>query len=248
MSNLEDKLPPHSIEAESSILGCVLMSPRDSMDLCGEKGVTDSWFYDLRHGFLFSILDQMHLANDRIDLITVNQRLKNSNQLETVGGSAYVSALMDAVPSASGLTQYITIVREKFILRGMLQVCIRTIGKVRESENNVDALLEDTEKEIHKVSEARFDGGKSRMLEPKEAARAFTEDLQRRFDLKGALSGLATGFTRLDRMTSGYQLGELVIIGARPSAGKTALACSTVTQSCLITGIPTAFITCEMSP
>ena len=248
MSNLEDKLPPHSIEAEMSVLGSIFLSPRDSMDLCGEKGVSDSWFYDLRHGLLFSALDKMYLANDFIDLTTVIQRLRNTNQLDSVGGTAYVSGLMDAVASASGLAQYITIVREKFILRGMLQVCVRTIGKVRESENDVDALLEETEKEIQKVSEARFDGGKSRVLEPRESARAFTDDLQRRFELKGALSGIGTGFTRLDKMTSGLQTGELFVVGARPSGGKTAVSCAIVSKACLDNQIPTAFITCEMSP
>lgn len=248
MSNLKDRLPPNSIEAEQGILGCILIAPRDSMDLCGEKGVSDSWFYDLRHGLLFSVLDRMYLSNDRIDLITVQQRLKDSNELEGVGGLAYLSALMDAVPSAANLSYYLDIVREKNILRGMLQVCTRVLGRVHEHEGNVDALLEETEKEIQKVSEARFDGGKSRVLEPRESARAFTDDLQRRFELKGALSGIGTGFTRLDKMTSGLQTGELFVIGARPSGGKTAVSCAIVSKACLDNQIPTAFITCEMSP
>jgi replicative DNA helicase len=130
----------------------------------------------------------------------------------------------------------------------MLQACTQVVARVHEHEGDVDQLLGEVERDIQKISESRFDGGKSRVLEPRESARSFTADLQRRFDLKGALSGIGTGFNRLDKMTSGLQAGELAVIGARPSAGKTAMACSIITRACLLDGVPTAFITCEMSP
>ena len=113
-----DRLPPHSIPAEQGVLGCILLSPTDSTGLCVEKlkGGPES-FYDLRHRTLYEHLVSMYDTKAPVDLITIQQRLKDAGQLDAVGGIAYVASLVDAVPSAANLEYYLGIVREKHLLR-----------------------------------------------------------------------------------------------------------------------------------
>src|SRR5947207_1173813 len=111
---LMDRLPPHSIEAEQGVLGCVMLSPNDSLGHCIEKFKNGAEvFYDLRHQALYELLAEMYDAKEAIDPITVQQRLKDRNQLEALGGTAYLGALMDGVPSAANLEYYVEIIREK---------------------------------------------------------------------------------------------------------------------------------------
>src|SRR6266545_1924205 len=113
-----DRLPPHSLEAEQGVLGCVLLSPGDCMGICIEKFKAGSEvYYDLRHRHIYELLVEMYDHKEAIDLLTVQQRLKDRNQLEAVGGLAYLASLPDAVPSAANLTYYTDILREKHLLR-----------------------------------------------------------------------------------------------------------------------------------
>src|SRR5437660_9247765 len=123
-----DRLPPHSIEAEQGVLGCVLLSPNECMGICIEKFKTGAEvFYDLRHRHIYELLAGMYDHKEAIDLLTVQQRLKDHNQLEAVGGLTYLSSLPDAVPSSANLTYYIDIVREKHLLRRMIQTCTSVV-------------------------------------------------------------------------------------------------------------------------
>src|SRR4029078_13293779 len=110
-------------------------------------------FYDLRHQSIFDLLADMYDQKDAIDLITVQQRLKDNNQLEAVGGLSYLAALIDAVPSAANLEYYLEIVREKFLLRKMIQTCTGVVSRVYEHEGDVDALLDEIERDVLRISE-----------------------------------------------------------------------------------------------
>src|SRR5438132_1429470 len=115
-----DRLPPHSVEAEQGVLGCALLSPNECMGECIEKlKAASEVFYDLRHRTIYEAMVEMFDHKEAIDLITLQQRLKDRQQLEAVGGLPYLSSLPDAVPSAANLGYYLSIVREKFILRKM---------------------------------------------------------------------------------------------------------------------------------
>ena len=134
-----DRLPPHSVEAEQGVLGCLMLSPSDNIGTCIEKFKGGGEvFYDLRHRSLYELLVEMYDAKDAIDLITVPQRLKDKNQLEGVGGVAYITSLLDAVPSAVHLPYYVDIVREKFVLRKMIRTCTDVVGRVYDHEGEVD--------------------------------------------------------------------------------------------------------------
>src|SRR5213082_2185835 len=153
-----DRLPPHSIEAEQGVLGCVLLSPGDCMGICIEKFKAGSdVFYDLRHRHIYDLLAGMYDQQEAIDVLTVHQRLKDRNQLEAVGGLAYLSSLQDCVPSAANLPYYTDIVREKHLLRRMIQTCTSVVGRVYEQEGEVDVLLDEVERDVLRISEDRVE-------------------------------------------------------------------------------------------
>ena len=216
-----DRLPPHSVEAEQGVLGCILLAPNECMGLCIEKFKAGAeTFYDLRHQSIYQLLAEMYDKKDAIDMITVQQRLKDANQLEGVGGLAYLSGLQDAVPSAANLGYYIEIVREKHVLRRMLSACTGVVSRVYEHEGEVDSLLDEVERDILRISEDRET---STVRPMKDLVRGAIDMIQEFHQRAGGLTGLPTGFADFDKMTSGLHGGEMVVIAARPSMGKTSL-------------------------
>src|SRR5208283_3480676 len=216
-----DRLPPHSPEAEQGVLGCVLLSPNECMGECVEK-LKDGKevFYDLRHQTIFETLVTMYDAREAVDVITVQQRLKDKQLLEQVGGIAYLAQLQDAVPSAANLSYYLDIVREKYLLRKMIHTCTDVVGRVYDYEGEGDALMDEVERDVLRISEARVQGA---VLSTKELVGKAIGTIENYFSRKGVLSGLATGFADLDRMTDGLHGSEMIVIAARPSMGKTSL-------------------------
>ena len=217
-----DRLPPHSMEAEQGVLGCALLSPAECLGQCIEKfkGGAEV-FYDLRHRTIYETLVEMFDAKEAMDLITVQQRLRDRKQLDAVGGLAYLSSLPDAVPSAANLEFYVAIVREKFLLRRVISTCTDAVARAFEQEGEVDGLLDEVERDILRISEERVDTQSAGIKELVRKAIATIEDFHQR---QGMLTGLGTGFVDLDKMTSGLHPGEMIVIAARPSMGKTSLA------------------------
>ena len=217
-----DRLPPHSIEAEQGVLGCILLAPNEKLGETIEKfKVGSDVFYDLRHRTVYELLVEMYDKKEPIDLITLQQKLKDRQQLEAVGGLPYLASLPDAVPSAANLDYYQEIVREKYLLRKMIQTCTEVVGRVYEHEGELDALLDGVEKDILHISEARVESESSTIKDLVRTAIKTIEDYHQR---QGALTGLGTGFIDFDKMTSGMHGGEMIVIAARPSMGKTSLA------------------------
>src|SRR5271168_2436550 len=133
-----DRLPPHSIEAEQGVLGCILLSPNDCLGECIEKLKPGHLvFYDLRHQTLFQTLIEMFDEKQAIDLITLPQRLKNNQQIEGAGGLGYISGLSDCVPSAANLQYFLYIFLEEYVLRRMVQVCTEITWRVFDYEGEV---------------------------------------------------------------------------------------------------------------
>src|SRR5689334_25318755 len=207
-----DRLPPHSIEAEQGVLGCAMLSPNECMGECIEKLKASDVFYDLRHRSIYEAMVEMYDHKEAIDSITLQQRLKDRQQLEAVGGVAYLSSLPDAVPSAANLSYYVGIIREKFILRKMIQTCTDVVGRVYEHEGEVDALLDEVERDILHISEARVESSTSTIKELVHNAITTIESFHQR---QGMLTGVGTGFVDLDKMTSGFHEGEMIVVAAR---------------------------------
>ena len=241
-----DRLPPHSPEGEQGVLGCVLLSPNDCMGECIEK-LKDNGkeaFYDLRHQTIYESLAEMYDAKEGIDLITLQQRLKDKGLLEQIGGIPYLSQLQDSVPSAANLSYYLDIVREKFLLRKMISVCSEVVGRVYDFEGEVDALLDEVERDVLKIAESRVQGG---VLSTKDLVVNAVHTIENFFNRKGTLTGVGTGFADLDRMTDGLHQSEMIVIAARPSMGKTSLAMNIVEHVAMEEKLPVGVFSLEMS-
>ncbi len=222
MPGVVDRLPPHSIEAEQGVLGCILLSPHDCMGICIEKLKRGSdVFYDMRHQALYDILAEMYDKKELIDPITLQQYLRDRNQLEALGGMPYIAGLMNCVPSAASLEYYVEIIREKYVLRRMIHTCTSAVAKVYDHQGEVDGLLDEVERDVLQIAEERVAVGTKTIKDLVHSAINTIEDLHQR---QGLLTGLGTGFPDLDRMTSGFHGGEMIVIAARPSMGKTSLA------------------------
>ncbi len=240
-----DRLPPHSIEAEQGVLGCILLSPGDGMGICIEKFKRGSEaFYDLRHRVLYDTFAEMYDRKDPIDLITLHQELKNRNQIEAVGGLGYLSTLSDVVPSAANLAYYIEIVREKYLLRKMIQTCTGVVARVYEHEGAVEGLLDEVERDVLQINQDRVETSSHTIKELVHKAINTIEDYHRR---QGMLTGIATGFTDLDKMTSGLHAGEMVVIAARPSMGKTSFAMNIAEHVAIDLRLPVGVFSLEMT-
>lgn len=240
-----DRLPPHAIEAEQGVLGCLLWSPNDCMGECITKFKGDSEvFYDLRHQTIYDAIQAMYDKREAVDLITLQQRLKDKQMLEQVGGLAYLSSLQDTVPSAANLSYYLDIVLEKAVLRKMIRTCTDIVARAYENEGEVDTLMDEVERDVLRISESRIQGATSSMKELVKKAITTIEDFHQR---QGMLTGISTGFADFDKMTSGLHGGEMVVIAARPSMGKTSLAMNIVEHVVLEERLPVGVFSLEMT-
>jgi replicative DNA helicase len=240
-----DRLPPHSVEAEQGVLGCALLSPPDSLGLCIEKFKSGSEvFYDLRHRTIYELLLEMYERKDAIDLITLQQALKDRGHLEGVGGLAYLASLPDAVPSAANLEYYLDIVREKYVLRRMIGTCTEVVTRAYEHQGEVDELLDEVERDILRISGDRVAAATTTMKELVHRAIHHIEAYHQR---QGQLGGMGTGFVDLDKMTDGFHAGEMIVIAARPSMGKTSLAMNMAENVAVNLKLPVGVFSLEMT-
>jgi len=240
-----DRLPPHSLEAEQGVLGCILISPNQSLGLSLEKLKTGSKaFYDLRHQHLFENMVEMWDSKQPIDLITLQQRLKDKNELDAVGGLGYLAALPEAVPSAANLEYYLDIVQEKGLLRKMIQTCTGVITQIYDYEGEVDQLMDDVESQVLKISEEREETTLRSVKELVNKAITTSEEFHQR---QGMLTGISTGFPDLDKLTSGLHGGEMVVLAARPSMGKTSLAMNIAETVVVEQQLPVGVFSLEMT-
>jgi replicative DNA helicase len=245
LSNSVDRLPPHSPDAEQGVLGCIMLSPNECMGECLAKLKAGSEvFYDLRHQTIFDAMAEMFDKRAGIDLITLQQRLKDQQLLEQVGGIPYLTALLGVVPSAANLSYYLDIVLEKWLMRKMIRVCTDVVSRVYDYEGEVDALMDEVERDVLRISEFRVQSQISTIKQLVNKAINTIEDYHQR---QGKLTGLPTGFIDLDKLTTGMHPGEMIVIAARPSVGKTSLAMNIAEHVALDNNIPVAVFSLEMT-
>ncbi len=240
-------LPPHSLEAEQGVIGCCLIDSQ-KVDEALQHGATPDWFYDLRHRQLFAAVVSMVEEGIGIDLITVSHRMKGLDTLEAVGGLAYLSQLMDAVPSAANLQWYLETLKDMFIRRRLSAALAEGSGRVRNENFKASDILIEVESAI---DGCRIGNAEAESISAKVAASTVWDTVQERAALAkakgGGVTGVPTGFRGLDRMTAGFQPGELSLVAARPGVGKSAILGNFVRAAALDNRIPTLVITAEMS-
>src|SRR6266481_2024052 len=237
------RTPPHSVEAEQGVLGSMLLSPRQAIAECVEK-INEQYFYVPAHQTIYCVLVELWNAGQAIDLITFTQVLRDRNLLESVGGAAFVTSLFTFVPTAANVQYYLDIVRDKYILREIIAAATESVRRAYEEQDEVGNLLDEVEQRIFAVGEDRFKG---QMLSMKDQVMEAIEAIEKLYENRGGITGIATGFTELDRMTDGMHPGEMIVIAARPSMGKTALVMNIAEHVAVQENLPVGVFSLEMS-
>ena len=214
--------PPCSMAAEQALLGGLMLDPEALLDLEGRLRPED--FYFQRHQLIFQAMLELARKDKPVDGVTLKEALAGSNGLDRVGGEAYLAELVGAVPTAKNIRHYAGIVRAKAMLRRLIQVCSEIIRRAYEDgDREIREHLDEAESRIFNLLND-FDASAGEHHQVGEVLTGLYKELLHRYENPGAMHGIPTGFKKLDEMTSGLQRGDLVIIAARPSMGKTALA------------------------
>lgn len=238
------RIPPHSTEAESSVLGGLLLD-NHAWDRVGDM-LLDSDFYRHEHKLIFAAIGGLINASKPADVITVYEQLQSLGKAEEVGGLSYLNALAQYVPSASNIRRYAEIVRERSILRRLVTASDEIATTAFNPKGRpVDKILDEAEQKIFNIGE-----DSSRMKQGFQPMETLVVDLldrvQEMADNPNDITGVPTGFIDLDRMTSGLQAGDMVVLAARPSMGKTAFAVNIAEHVALNEGLPVAIFSMEM--
>jgi len=234
---------PHSLEAEKGLLGSMLLAPAEVIGKAVQE-IDAAHFYLPAHQVIYQTLVDFWTRQQPADVITLTQALRDRGQLELVGGAALVTELFTFVPTAANATYYLEIVREKFVLRQIINTCTDCAARSYEAGGDVNELLDEVESRILGIGESRL---KQKIPTMKEQVMQAIETIEQLYDHRGALTGLPTGFRDFDRMTSGLHEAEMVVIAARPSMGKTALAMNIAEHVALDGKHPVAIFSLEMS-
>ncbi len=211
------RVPPHSAEAERGVLGSILLDADRVMDLCLAAGLVEDAFHLYAHRTIFGVMRSMAHANAPIDLLTMVQHLRAANRLQEVGGAEFVERLVDATPTAAHAEYYIDIVRQKFLLRRTIACARKVEQECYEEGQGADQILSIAEQRFLDISAHQADS----MTWPSALKATFARIEQ---IMNGGVSGISTGFLNLDHKLRGLRNGEMLVLAARPSMGKTSLA------------------------
>ena len=221
----------------------MLISPREIIAECVEK-INEEYFYIPAHQTIYTVLVELWNAGQGIDLITFTQVLRDRKLLDVVGGASSVTSLFTFVPTAANVTYYLEIVRDKYILRQIIAACTESVRRAFEEQDEVNSLLDEVEATIFSVGEDRFKG---QVLTMKDQVMEAIESIEQLYERRGGITGISTGFAELDRMTNGLHEAEMIVIAARPSMGKTALAMNIAEHVAIQEKLPVAVFSLEMS-
>ena len=233
---------PQNLEAEMSVLGVAFLDDKLISKIVEE--VNEDMFYDDRNKKLFQAIKSLHEQSIAIDVTTVSNELDKTKNFFAVGGIEYLTEVIDSVATAANLDYYINIIKEKAIVRNLINTATDIVTEAYEEEDNVTSLLDTAEKNILDVVRSRQT---SEFVPISEALRSAQEQLEYLAQNKSTISGLETGFIDLDKATSGLHEGEMIVIAARPGMGKTAFALNIATHAAMTTKKAIAIFNLEMS-
>jgi len=236
------RIPPQNMEAEQSVLGGILLNNPSLNSVLEILEVGD--FYSEAHRKIFASIVDLSDKNEPCDLITLSNILRDRKHLDQAGGTAYLASLVDNVPSAANIAHYSKIVKEKSILRRLIATATDILNKTYHSGVNVDTVLDEAEHAIFEISENKI---RPTFFPFKEIIKDSVRTIEKLYARKELVTGVPTGFEKIDDMTSGLQKSDLVIIAGRPSMGKTAFALNIAQYAALEASIPVAVFSLEMS-
>ncbi|MCK5504279.1 MAG: replicative DNA helicase [Thermodesulfovibrionia bacterium] len=237
-----DRLPPQNIEAEQSVLGAILLE-NEALASAIEV-ISPEDFYKDSHKTIFRAMLELYKKSEPIDLITLTEQLSKDERLEGVGGASYLSSIVNLVPTSANVRYHSKIVKEKAILRNLIVTATEIVASGYDTEQDVHELLDLAETKIFSISEKAV---RQTYVHIKNVVKDTIELVDRLFDKKEHITGLATGFSDLDEATTGFHPGDLVVIGARPGMGKTAFCLNIVTHAAIEENVPIAVFTLEMT-
>jgi replicative DNA helicase len=238
------RLLPQAPDAEQGVLSSILLAPREVGGLCAEKEIQSTHFHIPAHGTIYAVLLEMYDANKPIDVITLTQVLRDRHLLDQIGGPAFVSDLFTFLPTAANAKYYLEIVEEKHTLREIIRICTEYASRSYDEQEDVAGLLDAVETKIFEVAKERY---KDKTVSMKEQVMVAIHAIEELYSNRGGLTGFSTGFAALDKMTDGLHRAEMVIIAARPSMGKTALAMNIAEHVAIEQKMAVAVFSLEMS-
>jgi len=236
------RVPPHSIEAEESVLGAMLLSEASISDVLDKLRSDD--FYKPTHRKIFDSVVALFGRGEAVDSVTVSEELRRGGILEDVGGKPYLFHLVNSVPAASNASYYARIVEETSLLRRLIEATQEAAALAFESTEDVDHIVDQVEQTIFNVAQKRLG---DRFSHIRELLHDHLEHVEALSTRGGSITGVSTGFIDLDNLTSGLQESNLIIVAARPSFGKTSFALNIAQQAATEHGVPVAIFSLEMS-
>ena len=238
------RMLPASDIAERGLLCSFLLAPREVGGFCAEREIQPDNFHNPAFGTIYAVLIELWDKNRAVDVIILTQTLADKNMLEQVGGAAAISELYTFLPTATNVGFYAEILHDKYTLRRIILICTEYASRSYEEQEDVARLLDELETAVFEVAQQRFKG---KAFSMKEHVMAAIGSIQELYERRGAISGVPTGFAQLDKMTDGMHKGEMIVIAARPSMGKTAFAMNIAEHVAVECNKPVAVFSLEMS-
>ncbi|MGQ0733510.1 MAG: replicative DNA helicase [Acidobacteriota bacterium] len=236
-----DRTLPHNLDAERSVLGAILID-NEAFNVAA-AAITPRAFFRDAHRRIFDCMISLAERSQPIDLVTLKDELERAGDLDEVGGPAYVASLIDGVPRATNVEYYARIVKEKSTLRSLIFSANKILANAYEADQDADLVLDEAESAIFSVADDRIRAG---FVPMRELVKASFPKIEQLFEHKSLITGVATGFTEIDKLTRGFQRGDLIIVAARPSMGKTSLVLNIAQHVATSSGI-VGFFSLEMS-
>jgi len=237
-----NKLPPQNIEAEKSLLGCLMLDPNAIYKVADFLQERD--FYKTPHQFIYGVMLELFEKREPIDLLSVSARLSAKNKLEEIGGVSYLAELLNTVPTASHILHYAKIVQDKRILRDLISAGDEITNIAYQENEDIEILLDKAEKRIFSIAQKSLSQSFTHIKDTLEETWQRIDELSKQ---KGGLRGIPTGFKSLDNLLAGLQRSDLIILAARPSLGKSALAVDIARNVACKYKIPVGIFSLEMS-
>ncbi|MFW6081900.1 MAG: replicative DNA helicase [Desulfosalsimonas sp.] len=236
------KLPPQSLEAEESIISAALLDNNVLLDILDI--LTPEAFYKSAHKKIFAAITELFAQDEPVDLVTLTERLKSKNQLEAAGGAVYLAKIVDTAPVPANAAHYARIIRDKAVLRSLISTANDIVQKCYDESGSTDDLVDFAEGALFDIADQKQ---KQNFYPISRIIESNIDALEARQGNKSLISGVPSGFKKLDQLTSGFQASDLIIMAARPGMGKTALALNIARNAAVESDTPVALFSLEMS-
>ncbi|MCM8800928.1 MAG: replicative DNA helicase [Candidatus Omnitrophica bacterium] len=237
-----EKIPPQNLEAEMAVLGSMLLD--EEAIAVAIESLDKDCFYKDAHKKIFEAIVNLYNNNKAVDLITLTDELKRNQILDEIGGVSFLTALVNTVPTTANISHYVSIVKEKAILRNLINNATKIVSLCYESEGNIDTVVDNAERLIFEICQRKPQGS---YIPIKEVVKDTIENIDKLYQRKEHVTGIPTGFIDFDIRTAGLQPSDLIVIAGRPSMGKSAFAIGIAEYAGVVKKIPLAFFSLEMS-